>query len=201
MQTVGGRFDCRVENEGRLKEPGTPSTLLVSRERYVAFQELLERKGARVQALLRSMLIRHRYLVRQGLIPASNRVKTRYQPTCGDYVRVSFRPYERDWMELGQLAGAHGLSRCLFFDYLLTLELADYDLEAVLASLPPATGHDLNKPHCLESRVSFFPWCASFVRIFESVPLNDAQLGSIGVYGLTRAPGVSRYPWPHSRYL
>ena len=58
------------------------------------------------------------------LIPA--KIKTEYQNEGLDLKRVSFRPNNADWIELGELALAFGKSRCFVFTFLLELDLSGF---------------------------------------------------------------------------
>lgn len=62
-------------------------------------------------------------ITRSGLIPEPRRLKTEYQAKDQNLVKVSFRPYNDDWIELGELALAFGKSRCWMFVYLLELDI------------------------------------------------------------------------------
>ena len=58
------------------------------------------------------------------MIPKPSKIKTEYQEENQNLKRVSFRPDNSDWIELGQLAIAFGKSRCWMFTFLLSLDLA-----------------------------------------------------------------------------
>lgn len=201
MNQIQTRFDCRYVNEGKVRLCGSPSTLLIAKRRLAAFEEVRHRCGGRLSIVLRVLLERHRFLLRQGLLPSANRSTVQYQESGEEYVRFNFRPYDRDWLELSQLALAHGLSRCLFFDYLMTLDLSGYSEMHKIPAHSQATERDLRFPGRLRGSLEYDPRALSLFRIFESVPQPESEMDWLDIYALTRTPEAKRYPWPYARYL
>jgi len=201
MRIRGGRFDCQFENDGRVAPYGTPSTLLIPAKRYTVFRRLVAKHGGKVSILLRNMLERHRLLLWQGLMPACTQVNTRYQAPHGDYSRITFRPYQSDWLQLGQLALAHGMSRCLFFDYLLTLENSDYYDTNEMPLQSPSVRNDLRNPYCLHVQLDYYPLHGIVSRAFDSFPIPEDLLSPANVFAFCQSHEAQDYPWPDSRYL
>ena len=75
---------------------------------------------------LRNLLKMYRTLTHSGMIPEPRKIKTEYQNEGLDSKRVSFRPSNSDWVELGQLALAFGKSRCWVFTFLFELDLSGF---------------------------------------------------------------------------
>ena len=59
------------------------------------------------------------------MIPEPEKLKTSYQERHLDLKKVSFKPKNQDWIELGELALIFGKSRCWMFVFLLKLDLAN----------------------------------------------------------------------------
>jgi Protein of unknown function (DUF1564) len=102
------------------------STLLIPAHLYNAFLEkrkLFENKSCLYfQYLLHS----YRTLSHSGVLPNPQKITTEYQESDLDLKRVSFRPFNEDWIELGCLSLTFGKSRCALFVFLLELDLAGF---------------------------------------------------------------------------
>jgi hypothetical protein len=57
------------------------------------------------------------------MLPEPSKIKTEYQQKKLNLKKVNFRPRNKDWIELGELALAFGKSRCWVFVHLLKLDL------------------------------------------------------------------------------
>ncbi len=103
----------------------TVSTLLIPEHLVEKFlQKRLEGHGNNTSVYLRNLLSMYRIITHSGMIPKPSKIKTEYQEENQNLKRVSFRPDNSDWIELGQLAIAFGKSRCWMFTFLLSLDLA-----------------------------------------------------------------------------
>ena len=102
----------------------TVSTLLIPEHLVEKFlQNRLEGHGNNTSVYLRNLLSMYRIITHSGMIPKPSKIKTEYQEENQNLKRVSFRPDNSDWIELGQLAIAFGKSRCWMFVHLLQLDL------------------------------------------------------------------------------
>lgn len=101
----------------------TSSTLLIPKSLYQGYLEKKLENGNKKSVYLRNLLWMFKTITRSGLIPEPRRLKTEYQAKDQNLVKVSFRPYNDDWIELGELALAFGKSRCWMFVYLLELDI------------------------------------------------------------------------------
>ena len=72
---------------------------------------------------LRILLKSYKTFTHSGMLPPPRKIKTEFQDEGLDLKRVSFRPHNADWLELGELALAFGKSRCWLFTFLLELDL------------------------------------------------------------------------------
>jgi hypothetical protein len=105
----------RFNSEGK-----TVSSLLVPAKLIPVLKRLTNQKN--LCELLAELLKKHRFLFISGNIPFSKNVKLEYQKEGQNLEPIRFRPWLRDWMELGVLAYSLGYSRCLLFSFLLELE-------------------------------------------------------------------------------
>lgn len=101
----------------------TSSTLLIPSSLLYEFEKKKTQTRKDIALYLRLLLRRYRALTHSGLIPKPLNVKTEYQDKDLDLVRVGFRPFNSDWLELGELALAFGKSRCWIFIFLLKLDI------------------------------------------------------------------------------
>lgn len=154
---------------------GTPSTLLVPRRLRHIYDRLLAQNGGRVASLLGNALKRNSQLLRSGVFPVSQRLNTRYQPSGQSYDRISFRPAPVDWLLLGQLAAAHGISRCLCFAWLLELEEEEERPEPQ-GIAPWTLDFDLRFPYVLRFALEYTPGSGRFWRRFASIPRRGYQI-------------------------
>jgi hypothetical protein len=83
-----------------------------------------EEHGRNTAVYLRNLLSMYRIITHSGMLPKPRKIKTEYQKEKQNLQRISFRPGNSDWIELGELSIAFGKSRCWLFTYLLQL---DYD--------------------------------------------------------------------------
>ena len=94
-------------------QTNTPSTLLIP----AALMPLLykERCTCPLAATLDRLLCKYRGMTLCKLLPVAEKCKTQYQDAGLDLKRVNFRPDNKSWLELGLLARAFGISRCMLF--------------------------------------------------------------------------------------
>lgn len=105
------------------KEDDTVSTLLIPEHLMDDFLLKIGKRNGNITIYLRSLLRRFRSITHTGLLPEPGKIKTEYQHKKLSLKKVNFRPKNRDWIELGELALAFGKSRCWVFVYLLKLDL------------------------------------------------------------------------------
>ena len=109
----------------------TPSTLLLPNSILNPFlKRRLQRYKGNTTVYLRNLLKLYRSLNYAGLFPPPAKVKSEYQEENLDLKRITFRPNNSDWIELGSLALAFGKSRCWIFTYLV--EQKSYRLSFLL---------------------------------------------------------------------
>lgn len=99
------------------------STLLIPSH---LLDELKRKNVKQMAAYLRNLLKMYRTVTHSGMIPDPRKIKTEYQDEGLNLKRVSFRPDNADWIELGELALAFGKSRCWVFTFLLELDLTGF---------------------------------------------------------------------------
>ncbi|MBP9885822.1 MAG: DUF1564 family protein [Leptospiraceae bacterium] len=102
------------------------STLLVPAHLIEALKLKKREHGRQMAVYLRNLLKMYRTLTHSGMLPNPRKIKTEYQEEGLDLKRVSFRPNNADWLELGELALAFGKSRCYVFTFLLELDLTGF---------------------------------------------------------------------------
>lgn len=105
------------------KEDDTISTLLIPEHLMDDFLLKIGKRNGNITIYLRSLLRRFRSITHTGLLPEPGKIKTEYQRKKLNLNKVNFRPRNKDWVELGELALAFGKSRCWVFVYLLKLDL------------------------------------------------------------------------------
>ncbi len=107
------------------------STLLIPME---LLELLIQKYGRRnFKETFHSLLSRYRGFLSLGVLPHSHKLKTLYQSDGLDLQPLKFRPDLSDWMELGILSSAIGVSRCLLFSFILEL---DFGLAEEFLSIP-----------------------------------------------------------------
>jgi hypothetical protein len=109
----------------------TPSTFLIPESLIAGVQRHLENQGGQMCKLLRVLLRTYRIQIVRGAIRCSRHAKTEYQSPGHDLQRITFRPDNQSWLELGQLANFLGVSRCLMFIILLKMEMGQAGVENV----------------------------------------------------------------------
>lgn len=101
----------------------TISTLLVPAYLINPLKEKIKEHGNLFPVYLRNLLWMFRSLTHSGMIHPPKKIKTEYQEEGLDLKRINLRPFNADWIELGELALAFGKSRCWIFVYLLELDI------------------------------------------------------------------------------
>ncbi len=101
----------------------TISTLLIPAHLITPLKEKIKEHGNLFPVYLRNLLWMFRTFTHSGMIPHPQKLKTEYQKEGLDLQRVCLRPFNADWLELGELALAFGKSRCWLFTFLLELDL------------------------------------------------------------------------------
>ena len=105
------------------KKEKSVSTLLVPANLIDALKAKKKEHGRQMSVYLRNLLKMYRTLTHSGMLPHPRKIKTEYQEEGLNLKRVTFRPSNADWLELGELAIAFGKSRCFVFTFLLELDL------------------------------------------------------------------------------
>jgi len=108
------------------KKDKSVSTLLVPAHLIEALKLKKREHGRQMAVYLRNLLKMYRTLTHSGMLPNPRKIKTEYQEEGLDLKRVSFRPNNADWLELGELALAFGKSRCWVFTFLFELDLIGF---------------------------------------------------------------------------
>ena len=104
----------------------TISTLLIPAHLITPLKEKIKEHGNLFPVYLRNLLWMFRTFTHSGMIPHPQKLKTEYQKEGLDLQRVNLRPFNEDWMELGELALVYGKSRCWLFTFLLELDLLGF---------------------------------------------------------------------------
>ncbi|MCX7997895.1 MAG: DUF1564 domain-containing protein [Leptospiraceae bacterium] len=86
-------------------------------------------KHGNLAKYLAYMIKKYRFLFYANGIPFSNNVKTEYQERGTKIFIKTFRPENRDWLELGMWASALNYSKCKLFVILLWFE---YDEDSIM---------------------------------------------------------------------
>ncbi len=105
------------------EEDNTSSTLLIPAHLLKDFLKQKAKYHQNTSLYLRSLIRRFRSITHSGLLPDPIKIKAEYQEKKLELQKISFRPRNSDWIELGALALAFGKSRCWMFVYLLKLDL------------------------------------------------------------------------------
>lgn len=106
-------------------EENTTSTLLIPEYLLADFHLKSKKFKGNYASYLHSLLRRFRSVTHSGLIPDPEKLKTSYQDRDLNLQKISFKPKNEDWIELGELALAYGKSRCWLFVFLLKLDLVN----------------------------------------------------------------------------
>ncbi|MBK8397280.1 MAG: DUF1564 family protein [Leptospiraceae bacterium] len=106
-------------------EDTSVSTLLIPDYMYEQFRLKTKKYKGNTAVYLHSLLRRFRTITYSGMIPEPEKLKTTYQERNLDLRKVSFKPKNEDWVELGELALVYGKSRCWIFVFLLRLDLVN----------------------------------------------------------------------------
>ncbi|MBP9885739.1 MAG: DUF1564 family protein [Leptospiraceae bacterium] len=102
------------------------STLLVPAHLIESLKQKQKDLGKNMTGYLRFLLKSYKTFTHSGMLPAPRKIKTEFQEEGLDLKRVSFRPHNVDWIELGELALAFGKSRCWVFTFLFELDLTGF---------------------------------------------------------------------------
>ena len=122
------------------EEEDSVSTLLIPELLVADFNLKKEKYNKNVSLYLRSLLRRFRSFTYTSILPEPVKIKTQFQDENLNLKKVSFRPRNSDWIELGELALLFGKSRCWVFVFLLKLDLLglwDILVKAGLGKLVP----------------------------------------------------------------
>ena len=99
-----------------------PATLLVAEDVLPILNKRLLEKRCGLNAYLRFLVYKSRYLLEESSLPPSLTLTTRYQ-ACGQSLQcVNFRVSPVVWHLLKLIARAHGISICLAFSILLMMD-------------------------------------------------------------------------------
>lgn len=102
------------------------STLLIPAHLCDPLKQKQKDLGKNLTGYLRFLLKSYKSLTHSGMLPPPQKIKTEFQDEGLDLKRVSFRPHNVDWIELGELALAFGKSRCWMFTFLFELDLTGF---------------------------------------------------------------------------
>ncbi len=103
--------------------PSTASTVLIPNYLVDAMEARLESHDWSVRTYLRFLLDRFRDTITNQRTKHPASCKKTYQAAGLELQPKHFRPTDTDWAELGILADSLGLTKCLLFVLLLTLDL------------------------------------------------------------------------------
>ncbi len=104
----------------------TQSSLLIPKKFLDVYKE--KTKNSKREVYFHTVIKRYKTLVMDGFFSKSGKVKISYQDEGQDLVKVNFRPFNPDWIELGILSNWLVISRTALFTLLLILEFADFDI-------------------------------------------------------------------------
>ena len=93
-------------------EEDSVSTLLIPEFLIDDFRQKTKKYKGNTAIYLHSLLRRFRIITHSGMIPEPEKLKTTYQERDLHLKKVSFKPKNLDWVELGELALVFGKSRC-----------------------------------------------------------------------------------------
>jgi hypothetical protein len=109
-----------------LKAICSNSTFLIPQTYMTLFQKKMEKFDWDLQSYLSYLLNKYRFLIRTGIIPKHDYLKTGYQKKELNLKRVDFVPLAEDWAELKCLKTFFNRSMNWIFVFLLLLD--DLDL-------------------------------------------------------------------------
>ncbi|MBK8399341.1 MAG: DUF1564 family protein [Leptospiraceae bacterium] len=121
-------------------EENSVSTLLIPEYLKEDLRLKTKKYKGNTALYLNSLLRRFRTITHSGMIPQPEKLKTSYQERNLDLKKISLKPKNQDWIELGELALVFGKSRCWIFVFLLKLDLVnmwDTLVEAGLKKIVP----------------------------------------------------------------
>ncbi|MCB1177655.1 MAG: DUF1564 family protein, partial [Leptospiraceae bacterium] len=98
----------------------TSSSLLIPENLLIIYQKLEIKKNRR--EILAYLLRKYKFFLGNWQFRSSRKIKTLFQDSGLDLKRISFKPRNSDWLELGTIAMGFGVSRTYLFSYLLELE-------------------------------------------------------------------------------
>ncbi len=144
----------------------TVSTLLIPESLLEKFLRKRQKKHkGNTTVYLRNLLALYRVLTYSGMIPPPSKIKTEYQEENLNLKRLSFRPDNSDWIELGELALAFGKSRCWIFTFLLKLDLNGFS--EILSKFFPSQSVPTTPDLELKSSWTLQPYFHDFARSFH----------------------------------
>ncbi len=144
----------------------TVSTLLIPESLLENFLRKRQKKHkGNTTVYLRNLLRLYRVLTYSGMIPAPSKIKTEYQDENLNLKRLSFRPDNSDWIELGELALAFGKSRCWIFTFLLELDLNGFS--KILSKFFPSQSVPTTPDLELKSSWTLQPYFHDFAHSFH----------------------------------
>jgi hypothetical protein len=154
----------------------SPSSLLIPEYLWSFFIQCLRQSNNRTGILLRKLLYRYRTKFYSGEFLQVSSAKRTYQVVGQDLIKISFRVEDAVWIEFGQMAAYLGVSRCLFFKYLLEAAAEDGFANSVGTPATPLAQFDLERPACVrycEDLIMRLHQCA---RKIELTPLPYSQV-------------------------
>ena len=150
------------------RQANTPSTLLIPAAIMPLLNEVMCSRC--LPNILNLLLHKYRGVNFCKLLPVSDKVKTLYQAPEQDLQRVDFRPQNRSWLELGQLARAYGISRCLLFVYLFMLYKGLMVIEEVGVPTDKEGRYDLLYPEYIQYQDRLYTYPCKYVRRLSTEP-------------------------------
>ncbi len=110
-----------------LAEPCSNSTLLIPERHMDLFRKKLDENRVNVAGYLSILLKRYRFLVRNGVIPKYEFLKTGYQEKLQNLQRVDFVPVAEDWAELKCLRAFFNRNTTyIFYRYITIIPIIIY---------------------------------------------------------------------------
>lgn len=156
-----GYFQRRQEEKVDMEvfEKGTVSTLLIptgiseklSLILNVGYNPKTKQVFYDFRSALKMLLTKYRGFLALGNLPFQKKPKLTFQDDGQSLQKISFRPDDSDWFELGILAYGCGVSRCWLFTYLLRLELSAISLMVSLSEFQiGVTTSKISRPRLIQ---------------------------------------------------
>ncbi|RHX85241.1 DUF1564 domain-containing protein [Leptospira stimsonii] len=113
-------FQSEPKITSKIREFHSEAETILIPEKYL--ENLSEEERSALPERIRSLVKKYAVFISSMRRLNSNAGKRKYQKNVGKLKRVNVRMKTGDWLLLGTLAEAHGVSRCFLLNFLLYLE-------------------------------------------------------------------------------